>query len=105
MLMLTYSHLLYELASTTNQISEQSWWPKQSTFLASGLYQGHWTTECEVWYQERLEAIQDGRATLHTARDWRVMLRGSKSRVGKYIATGQSLASHFIETLNALYVE
>ena len=59
------------------QFSEKSWWPKQSTWKVSGLNVGHWSRDCETWYQMRLEAIRENldETPLRTAADWRRSLK------------------------------
>ena len=57
------------------QESEQSWWPKQSTWVAGCEYAGHWTEACEQWFQRRLRDIIGGTALPKTAGEWRKELR------------------------------
>jgi hypothetical protein len=58
------------LLETNNQTSDLSWWPKQSTFVRSGLWPGYWSRSCEDWYQRRHNDIVSGRADLKTGAQW-----------------------------------
>ena len=53
-----------------DQTSDLSWWPKQSTFLTSGLWPGYWSRSCEEWFRRRHAAIVLGNADLKTSRQW-----------------------------------
>jgi hypothetical protein len=57
------------------QISERSWWPKQSTWLVGCEYAGYWTEACEKWFQRRLQDIINGTAVPKNAGEWRKELR------------------------------
>src|ERR1700733_1551696 len=54
-----------------NQEKHVSWWPKQVIWQKSGLNFGYWTTDCEAWYQRRLQDIKNGSAKLYGSREWR----------------------------------
>jgi hypothetical protein len=58
-----------------HQTSQKSWWPLQSTFLKSTLWIGYWTSQCEAWYQRRLQDILRGVAQPLTITEWKVELR------------------------------
>jgi hypothetical protein len=58
------------LLGTANQTSDLSWWPKQSTFLKSGLWPGYWSPSCEDWFQHRHDSITSGKGDLKTATQW-----------------------------------
>jgi hypothetical protein len=60
---------------TRNQESDVSWWPKQSTFLKSGLYVGYWSAWCEKWFQERLQEIKSGKAKPMDPKQWKAVLK------------------------------
>jgi len=53
-----------------NQTSDLSWWPKQSTFLKSGLWAGYWSRSCEDWFLRRNADIASGNADLKTSGQW-----------------------------------
>ncbi|KAG1844364.1 hypothetical protein F4604DRAFT_1596208 [Suillus subluteus] len=37
-----------------------SWWPRPQAWAASGLNVGSWSSQCESWFQSRLDNIQQG---------------------------------------------
>lgn len=58
------------LLGNGNQTSDLSWWPKQSTFIRSGLWPGYWSRSCEDWYQHRHNDIVSGKTDLKTSAQW-----------------------------------
>ncbi|KAJ6540100.1 hypothetical protein B0H10DRAFT_1822927 [Mycena sp. CBHHK59/15] len=52
-----------------------SWWPKPNAFNSSGLNIGWWSPDCERWFQKRLADIEKDQATLHTASEWKRVIR------------------------------
>ncbi|PBK83599.1 hypothetical protein ARMGADRAFT_886948, partial [Armillaria gallica] len=52
-----------------------SWWPKPSTWEASGLNLGHWSPDCEAWFQRRLGDIKSGTADLRSTMQWKRSLK------------------------------
>ncbi|KAI0368512.1 hypothetical protein BV20DRAFT_919005, partial [Pilatotrama ljubarskyi] len=48
-----------------------SWWPRPPQWSYSGLNVGYWTTFCESWFCERLEAARAGDAVPYGASEWR----------------------------------
>jgi hypothetical protein len=61
-----------------DQIAMKSWWPAQPTWEQDkcGENYGRWTQWTEVWYQQRLQEIRDGKAEPLPASKWRDRLRG-----------------------------
>ncbi|KAF7971128.1 hypothetical protein HWV62_22004 [Athelia sp. TMB] len=60
---------------SSHQTSDSSWWPKPNIWKGSGLDIGYWSPTCEIWYQIRLKAIHEGKATVRTASEWRKSLK------------------------------
>ncbi|KAI0080938.1 hypothetical protein K474DRAFT_1572118, partial [Panus rudis PR-1116 ss-1] len=54
-----------------DQRAEHCWWPKHSTWIASGLNVGYWNRDCELWFQYRVESIKRGNAQPRTSSEWR----------------------------------
>lgn len=52
-----------------------SWWPKQSTFVRSGIWPGFWSRGCEEWFQDRHSRLMAGTADLQSADNWSKQLR------------------------------
>ncbi|KAK0207455.1 hypothetical protein IW262DRAFT_1236102, partial [Armillaria fumosa] len=55
----------------SNQMNIISWWPKPSAWETSGLYIGFWSSDCEAWFQRRLDVIHSGKADLRTLAQWK----------------------------------
>lgn len=61
---------------TFGQMSDMSWWPKQSHWTLTAWYRaGHWCPAAEAWYQRRLAAICDGTARPLSAAHWNHQMR------------------------------
>jgi hypothetical protein len=56
-------------------MADMSWWPKQSTFLRSGIWPGFWSRGCEDWFLSRHERLMGGTADLKNAEQWTQQLR------------------------------
>lgn len=83
-----------------NQTADLSWWPKASTFAASGLYAGYWTPNCEYWFQKRLSEIANGTATLIKATEWTAKLKLHRP-VRKLAAANSKVAQNFLQSSRA----
>jgi hypothetical protein len=83
-----------------NQTADLSWWPKASTFAASGLYAGYWTPNCEYWFQKRMSEIADGTATLIKATEWTNKLKLHRP-VRKLTAANSRAAKLFLQSPRA----
>ena len=59
----------------TEQISNPSWWPRPGAWESSGLWQGYWTSDCEKWYQTRLEKLSAKHFQVATGKVWRRNLK------------------------------
>ena len=79
-----------------DQFADVSWWPKQSTFMASGLNVGYWSPDCEAWFQSRARAIMDGSATVKNARVWSQAMKFEKPRVLKLVQNQETVASRLL---------
>ncbi|KAF8890625.1 hypothetical protein BD779DRAFT_238843 [Infundibulicybe gibba] len=67
-----------ETSVGADQHSSSSWWPRQDTWMRSGACHGHWTVDNERWFQDRLERIRTGNATLICNTKWRKALEGQR---------------------------
>ncbi|TCD67304.1 hypothetical protein EIP91_000274 [Steccherinum ochraceum] len=81
------------------QTEDASWWPKQHTWLRSGLFCGHWTEDCEQWFQKRLKAIRSNQAQPKNAACWKDSLKyyqkDSRAIINRVAKVSESyLASH-----------
>lgn len=85
------------------QTADLSWWPKASTFTASGLYPGYWTHSCEYWFQQRLCAISNGSAVLYNASEWANRLTLHKP-IRKLVANNRAAAKSFLESPRAEFL-
>jgi hypothetical protein len=75
-----------------HQTTDISWWPKPAAWEASGLYVGHWSQDCEMWFQKRLEDIKSGHADLRTSSKWKNSLKLWKT----VASTNEKLAGQFL---------
>ena len=75
------------------QCTDLSWWPKQSTFEASGLNVGFWSPDCEQWFIKRRREIAQGSATFKSADQWYKALTYRKKDT-KQFALQHDLAGH-----------
>ncbi|KAK0458337.1 uncharacterized protein EV420DRAFT_1236530, partial [Desarmillaria tabescens] len=48
-----------------------SWFPKPAAWATSGLNVGFWTSDCESWYQKRLQENMSESAVLRSTNQWR----------------------------------
>ncbi|KAG2109495.1 hypothetical protein BD769DRAFT_1365361 [Suillus cothurnatus] len=48
-------HIMYNRC-----IEKLSWWPRPQAWAGSGLDMGFWSSQCEDWFQKRLENIHQG---------------------------------------------
>jgi hypothetical protein len=46
-----------------------SWWPRPQAWAGSGLDMGFWSSQCEDWFQKRLENIHQGVSRCHDSSD------------------------------------
>lgn len=69
------------------QTADVSWWPKQSTWEASGLSVGYWSTDDETWYQKHLREIREyngsSKPPYRTASEWRQALKYRRTKTKK----------------------
>jgi hypothetical protein len=80
------------------QESQRSWWPKQSTWLASSRYIGYWNESCEEWYRNHLKKILNGTAKPKTATEWRQELRRGAHNTPKVYKNYEAAAARFLST-------
>ncbi|KAK7677675.1 hypothetical protein QCA50_019366 [Cerrena zonata] len=84
--LMVYDDLPFDIAETVvgvykvftgkgEQTADVSWWPKQSTWNASGFNCGHWTTQCEEWFRRRRDAIVKGEAAPRKTKEWHGALK------------------------------
>lgn len=66
----TYVSLLNQ--TIIDQVALVSWFPRQKNCNVSGLNVGQWTHECEEWYVNRVNTIQQGGTPLKQ-NEWRNM--------------------------------
>jgi hypothetical protein len=78
------------------QISQNSWWPKQSTWMNSCQNVGYWTEGCEHWFQKRLADIVAGTAKPKTAGEWKKELRGGAHDTPKLRRNNEVAATRFL---------
>jgi hypothetical protein len=63
-----------------SNVSRQSWWPLPQAWFAGGRWVGHWTAECEVWYELRkaaLASFEHPSELLRTSIRWKKGLHAS----------------------------
>lgn len=58
-----------------NDDADCSWWPKHSTWEATGVSANYWATDCEDWYQKRKSSFTSGKFEVHSAAAWRAKLK------------------------------
>lgn len=83
-----------------NVTADLSWWPKQSTFLSSGLWPGYWSSKAEKWFKERRAAIEEGKAEPKTASQWRKVIKYSGSKLKPILQRYEQVAYNFREDLS-----
>lgn len=92
--------LLLHITEQGVQTADLLWWPKQGTFLRSGLWVGYWMPWCETWFQNRLEKIARKEADLRSSRQWDKALTFQIRKTGKiYRANTADSASYITEQL------
>jgi hypothetical protein len=62
--------LLIPLAGHGVQTQEHSWWPRPPVFDKSPLNVGYWSSNCEAWFQTRLQKICAGQEGLRSPAKW-----------------------------------
>ncbi|SJL15608.1 uncharacterized protein ARMOST_19111 [Armillaria ostoyae] len=75
-----------------------SWFPKPAAWATSGLNVGFWTSDCESWYQKRLQENMSESAVLRSTNQWRHSLRFLK-RSQRVAETNEKLASLFLNSI------
>ncbi|KIJ36411.1 hypothetical protein M422DRAFT_261156 [Sphaerobolus stellatus SS14] len=50
--------------------SDFSWWSKPNVWDNSGLDVGYWSSECEAWFKDCVDDINNSEAWLRTNDDW-----------------------------------
>lgn len=88
-------------AVTTGAASYQdySWWPKQSTWEASGLNVGYWSSGAEDWYKRRLHAIRNNVQPPYNASKWASNLKFLKGDLAKITHTLEDLTSSRLDNI------
>jgi hypothetical protein len=76
--------------------SDSSWWPKHSTWIASGLEVGYWSSSCETWYINRLQEIRNGKARLKKASEWTKSIKFMKQRTSLLNSNYEAACAKFI---------
>ncbi|KAG1722613.1 hypothetical protein EDB19DRAFT_1645694 [Suillus lakei] len=51
---------MYHVHHTNGNVEIVSWWPRPQAWSVSGLNVGFWSSQCEAWFQLRLNNIQQG---------------------------------------------
>lgn len=69
----------------SSSMKDFSWWPKQSTWEASGMNVGFWSSVAEHWFQLHLSSILQGKAKPLTASKWKDALKLEKPTMGKMV--------------------
>lgn len=82
-----------------NQTSDLSWWPKQTTFMRSGMWIGYWTPWCEKWFNQRLEEIRNGTAILRTSREWNQYLTFYLKSTGKLLRANDAASTSYLDRI------
>ncbi|TFK72420.1 hypothetical protein BDN72DRAFT_763219 [Pluteus cervinus] len=77
--------------------SEKSWWPKAITWevKTSTLKVGYWAPDCEQWFNDRLQKIKRGEATLKSATEWRKSLK-IQPVANQVVSHHKTLAQRFL---------
>lgn len=68
----------YGCAGYGDQRLDLSWWPKVTTWEASGINVGCWTPLCEHWFKKCADALRSGKARPYTSTQWGKNLRYEK---------------------------
>ncbi|KAK0478060.1 hypothetical protein EDD18DRAFT_1087068 [Armillaria luteobubalina] len=82
----------------SNQMNIISWWPKPSAWETSGLYIGFWSSDCEAWFQRRLDDIHSGKADLRTLTQWKHSLKFLK-QCNKVAQVNEKLAAEYLQKI------
>ncbi|EGO02623.1 hypothetical protein SERLA73DRAFT_38128, partial [Serpula lacrymans var. lacrymans S7.3] len=53
------------------QMSQSSWWPKNSVFMGGGLNTGFWLGSAEKWFHTYLEHIYHNTTELRSGKMWK----------------------------------
>ena len=77
-------------------MADVSWWPKQSTWLASGAHVGYWSSANESFFVRRLDQIRQGKAKPHTATEWRTRLKFQKATTRLLLTSNGDFASQLL---------
>jgi len=80
----------------TSQASLQSWWPRPSVWLRSGLHFVSWTPNDELWFQKRLKGIREGSLSI---RSWNAGVIKLQKETPKVIAANERDAAGLLRTL------
>lgn len=94
------SWLLSYIEGYGDQTSCLSWWPCQSTFLASGMWIGYWTPFCKPWFQCHLTKICEHHAELRNATWWTHSLEGFGKTIEKLRKATQLASDSYISESN-----
>jgi hypothetical protein len=79
------------------QVVQWSWWPKANTWHQCRLNVGYWSADCKAWFQNRLEAICSGKATLLSASEWWEKLKYKSSHTGIFTRSLALLADKVLK--------
>ncbi|KAF8888300.1 hypothetical protein BD779DRAFT_1470331 [Infundibulicybe gibba] len=79
-----------ETSPGVNQYSLSSLWPRQDTWVCSGMNHGHWTADNEAWFQGRLWEIQGGTAKLRGKTNWKQALTYHRAAHHKIITNTEA---------------
>ncbi|TDL18568.1 hypothetical protein BD410DRAFT_728323, partial [Rickenella mellea] len=66
------------------QTSDSSWWPWHSAWERSSLNVGYWSTDCEHWFQNRLEHIRNDTAELRGSTEWVNSLKHMNRKTSRF---------------------
>lgn len=62
-----------------NQFSFMSWWPRHDTWTDGHMNLNYWTSGTESWFLLRLQEIDNGTASPHSASQWKQSIKSQKA--------------------------
>ena len=99
-----FCHWYYYITAQDNQFADISWWPTQSTFMASGLNVGYWSPDCEAWFQSRAKEIKEGTASVKNTGQWAATMKFKKPRTLRFVSNQELIATNFLLAPESLFL-
>lgn len=74
----------------------ESYWPRHSVWVSSGMWGDQWSPAAEAFYRARLQMLSIDTSTTKCSGEWKGMLRNSKTKTTAFIKGSEGLADQFI---------